>query len=203
MMRRQVTEWAMARKESKLVWLLMQIYLLFYTVNRFAAALTGYVPSHTVRLLLYKYLFRVDVPLDAIICHGCSYDKPPGVHVGHHSIIGPDSYLDGRKEVFLGSNVVIAGELRIFTLEHDITSPDFGEQGGAVYVDDWAYIGSRVMILPNVRIGTGAVVASGAVVTKDVEPWTMVGGVPAKFIRKRPVVQYTMYTGPTLARFLR
>jgi len=123
------------------------------------------------------------------------------VHIGHHSIIGGDSYFDGRKGVFIGSNVNIAAEVRIFTLEHDITSPNFGVKGGAVYIDDWVYIGPRVTILPSVRIGAGAVVAAGAVVTKDVEPWTMVGGVPAKFIKKRPIVRYTLDVKPPL--FLR
>ena len=105
--------------------------------------------------------------------------------------------------MFIGSNVNIAAEVRIFTLEHDITSPDFGSKGGAVHIDDWVYIGPRVTILPSVRIGAGAVVATGAVVTKDVEPWTMVGGVPARFIKERPIVQYTLDTKPNLARFLR
>jgi maltose O-acetyltransferase len=202
-MRSQMLELARARKESRLVSLLIQVYYLLYSINRAAASLTGYIPIHTVRLLLYKHLFRVDVPLDAIIYKRCSYNEPAGVHIGHHSIIGPDAHFDGRKGLFIGSNVNIAAEVRIFTLEHDTTSPNFGVKAGAVHVDDWVYIGPRVTILPSVRIGTGAVVAAGAVVTKDVEPWTMVGGVPAKFIKKRPIVQYTLDTKPNLVRFLR
>jgi maltose O-acetyltransferase len=54
------------------------------------------------------------------------------------------------------------------------------------------YTGARVTILPNIKIGEGAVVAAGAVVTRDVEPWTVVGGVPARFIRRRPVVHYDL-----------
>ena len=61
-------------------------------------------------------------------------------------------------------------------------------------LEDWVYIGSGATILPGVTIGEGAVVACGAVVTKDVEPWTMVGGIPAKFIKKRPQVKYTQNT---------
>jgi len=51
-------------------------------------------------------------------------------------------------------------------------------------------LGTRVIILPNVTIGEVAVVASGAVVTNDVDPWTLVSGVPAKFIKMMPVVKY-------------
>jgi maltose O-acetyltransferase len=201
-MQSERAEWARARKESKLVSLLIQIYLLLRSTNRVAATLTGYIPIHTVRLLLYKYLFRVDIPFDAIISNKCRYNEPAGVHIGHHSIIGPDAFLDGRMGLFIGNNANISDEVRIFTLEHDITSPTFAHKGGAVYIDDWVYIGARVTILPSVRIGAGAVVASGAVVTKDVEPWTMVGGVPAKFIKKRPIVQYTLDTKPNMGRFL-
>ena len=201
-MQNQKAEWARARRESKLVSLLIQIYLLLRSVNHVAATLTGYIPIHTVRLLLYQYLFRVEVPFDAIIFNRCRYNEPAGVHIGHHSIIGSDAFLDGRMGLFIGSNVNIGDEVRIFTLEHDITSSNFAHKGGAVYIDDWVYIGARVTILPSVRIGAGAVVASGAVVTKDVEPWTMVGGVPARFIKKRPIVQYTLNTKPNMWRFL-
>jgi acetyltransferase-like isoleucine patch superfamily enzyme len=202
-MRSKVMGWARARKEKKLVSILVQVYLFLWAVNRFAATLTGYIPIHTVRLLLYKYLFRVDIPLDVIIYNRCRYNTPAGVHIGHHSIIGPDAYFDARRGLFVGSNVNIACEVRIYTLQHDITSPNFGEKGGAVHIGDWVYIGPRVTILPSVRIGAGAVVAAGAVVTKDVEPWTMVGGVPAKYLKKRPFVQYTLDTKPNLIRFLR
>jgi len=202
-MRSQAIKWVRARKEKKLVSILVQAYFFLWAFNRFAATLTGYIPIHTVRLLLYKYLFRVAVPFDAIIFNRCRYTEPAGVHIGHHSIIGSYAYLDGRMGLFIGSNVNIGDEVRIFTLEHDITSSNFATKGGAVYIGDWVYVGARVTILPSVRIGAGAVVASGAVVTKDVEPWTMVGGVPARFIKTRPIVQYALNTKPNMLRFLR
>jgi len=193
---------ARVRKESRLVSFLMRVYIFLYSFNLFAATITGYIPIHTLRLLLYKHLFRVDVPLDAIIYWRCRFFEPASVHIGHHSIIGNDAFLDGRKGLFVGTNVNIAAEVAIYTLEHDITSPDFGSKGAAVHIDDWAYIGPRVTILPGVRIGLGAVVAAGAVVAKDVEPWTVVGGIPAKFIKNRPIVQYTLDTKPNMGRFL-
>lgn len=84
--------------------------------------------------------------------------------------------------------------MRIFTMEHDVTSPTFAGVGDAVHIHDWVYIGTRVTVLPGVTIGEGAVVASGAVVTKDVQPWVVVGGIPATFIKNRPVVHYTLPT---------
>ena len=53
-----------------------------------------------------------------------------------------------------------------------------------VHIEDKAWLGSNVTVLPGVTIGEGAIVAAGAVVTKDVEPGTIVGGVPSKLIRK-------------------
>jgi maltose O-acetyltransferase len=119
------------------------------------------------------------------------------VSIGHNTVIGNDAFLDGRMKNFIayrkahghpltiGNNVSIAGEVRIYTMEHDINSPDFAEIGAPVVIDDYAVIGSRVTILPGVRIAKGAVVASGAVVTGDVGEYEVVAGVPAKFIKHR------------------
>jgi len=105
--------------------------------------------------------------------------------IGENCILGNNGFYDAREGIVIGRNVNIAAEVRIYTREHDIDSPDFAEVGGKVVIGDYVYIGTRVTILPGVTIGKGAVVASGAVVTKDVSPFTLVGGVPAKFIRER------------------
>ena len=73
----------------------------------------------------------------------------------------------------------------MWTLEHDITSPDFGVKGAAVHIDNWAYIGPRVTILSGVRIGTGAVVAAGACCPRMLSLGFR-RGVPAKFTKKGP-----------------
>jgi acetyltransferase-like isoleucine patch superfamily enzyme len=114
--------------------------------------------------------------------------------LGHHSVVGDHARLDGRRGITIGNNVDVSSEVKIFTLEHDIESPTFDVKGGPVVIEDWVYIGTAAIILPGVTIGEGAVVCSGAVVTKNVEPWTMVGGVPAKFIKKRPQVKYVQNT---------
>ncbi len=160
----------------------------------FCANLSGIIPVHTIRHYLLRSVFKVKFPKDSIIYCGCRFFHPWGVRIGHNSIIGNDGFLDGRFDLNIGNNVNIAGEVRIFTLEHDITSPTFAGSGGPVTIHDWVYIGTRVTILPGVEIGEGAVIASGSVVTKDVTPWTMVGGIPASFIKNRPIVKYTLNT---------
>ena len=68
---------------------------------------------------------------------------------------------------------------------HDPQSPSFSDQGGEVHIGNRVWIGYRSLIMPGVTIGEGAVVAAGAVVTKDVKPYTVVAGVPAKPISSR------------------
>jgi maltose O-acetyltransferase len=158
------------------------------------ANFSGKIPIHAIRHTFLRSVFKVQFPKDSIIYCGCRFFHPWGIRIGHTSIVGNDAFLDGRLGIQIGNNVNIAGEVRIYTVEHDITSPTFAGKGGPVIINDWSYIGTRVTILPDVTIGEGAVIASGAVVTKDVAPWTMVGGVPAKFIKTRPVVNYTLET---------
>jgi maltose O-acetyltransferase len=105
--------------------------------------------------------------------------------IGNNCVIGEFALIDARSGVVIGDNVNIAGNVTIYTLEHDPDSPTFDTKGGPVIIDDYAYIGSHVVILPGVHIGYGAVVATGAVVTQDVPPYHIVGGVPARFIRER------------------
>ena len=183
----------------------------------FLATITGYIPSHTIRLFFYRNLFRIKIGKDSSIHWRAEFNQPSGIAIGHNTIIGNDAFLDGRftrkwlakeikivsylKEFFnpsvrpltIGNNVSIAGEVRIYTMQHDIDDPDFKEVGAPVVIDDYVVIGTRVTILPGVHIGKGAVVASGAVVTRDVAPYTVVGGVPAQFIRNRSKdLRYTL-----------
>ncbi|WP_091122287.1 acyltransferase [Nocardioides terrae] len=114
-----------------------------------------------------------------------TFYQPDGVRIGAHTIIGNDCFLDGRRTLVIGDNVNIGGHVQIFTLEHNPDAHDFAVQGGPVVIGDRAYVATRATILPGVTIGEGAVVAAGAVVTKDVAPYAIVGGVPAKFLRER------------------
>lgn len=73
----------------------------------------------------------------------------------------------------------------IYSSEHDINAEDFHATLAPVKIGDYVFIGPRSIILAGVTIGDGAIVGAGAVVTKDVEPYTIVGGVPAKVIGER------------------
>ncbi len=116
--------------------------------------------------------------------------NPRGLVIEQGASIGPKVLLDARKGLQIGKSVVIAYEAIIWTLHHDYNDVNFKCIGAPVEIGDYAWICSRSIILPGVKIGEGAVVASGAVVTKDVPPYTIVGGVPAKVIGQREKNDY-------------
>jgi acetyltransferase-like isoleucine patch superfamily enzyme len=151
----------------------------------FLCALTGSIPSHAIRLFLYRHVFGIKIGRHSFIHFGCRFYRPGGVSIGDNCVIGHCCLLDGREGLTIGRNVNIAGETAIYTQEHDIRSPTFAATGGPVVVEDYAFTGSRAMILPGVIVGRGAGIAAGAVVTKDVEEYTIVGGVPARKIGER------------------
>ena len=112
--------------------------------------------------------------------------KKDNITIGEHCVINPYCLLDGRiYKTQIGSNVDIAREVLIYNLEHDQNDDYHRIKGGDVIIEDHVWICSRVIILPGVHIGRGAVIASGAVVAKDVPPMSIVGGVPAKVIGTR------------------
>jgi len=99
--------------------------------------------------------------------------------------VGRRTYLDGRGGLKIGNSVSISPDVQIFTAQHDMNDLDFKSVYNPVIINDYAWIGTRAMLLPGVHIGKGAVVAAGAVVTKDVPEYTVVGGVPARPIKER------------------
>ena len=87
--------------------------------------------------------------------------------------------------LYIGENVNISSDVKFYTLQHDYNSSDFKAVGAQVIVEDYVWVSVRAIILPGVTIGKGAVIAAGAVVTKDVEPYSIMGGIPAKKIGER------------------
>ena len=104
--------------------------------------------------------------------------------------IGPKVLIDGRCGLTIERNAVLAYEAIVWTLHHDYNDVYFSSVGAPVIIGEYAWICSRSIILPGVTIGHHAVVASGAVVTKDVPPYSIVGGCPAKIIGIREAKDY-------------
>jgi maltose O-acetyltransferase len=135
---------------------------------------------------------------DCGILMGCEVRSPRKIAIGDNCVINRGVLLDGRGgSLTIGDNVDIAQESVIWTLGHDPHDDYHRDKPGPVTIGDYAWIGHRSIIMPGVTIGRGAVVAAGAVVTHDVPPMAIVGGVPAKVIgERRSKLLYTKYHRP-------
>jgi acetyltransferase-like isoleucine patch superfamily enzyme len=140
------------------------------------------IPFAATRGLIAYLVFRKFSP-GAYLGFGCSVAKPSNIEIGRDSLINSRVHLDGRGGVLrIGSNVDIGQEVNIWTLDHDPHDDFHRTRGRGVTIEDYVWIATRVTVLPGVRIGRGAVIATGSVVTKDVPPMAVVGGCPARQI---------------------
>lgn len=144
--------------------------------------------SYTVRSWVYRNVYQMKIGKNVRFMYGAFIRGGQNLTVGDGTIIGDHCKLDARCGITLGRNVDIGTNVSFWTASHDMQDPYFrgGEKcSGPIYVGDRVWIGSHAIILDNVTIGEGAVVCAGAVVTKDVEPYSVVAGIPAKRIKER------------------
>lgn len=144
------------------------------------------ISSHHIRRFLMR-LAGAKIGKGSSIHMGCHFFSLKNIQIGQDSIIGSGIFIDGRDKVAIGNHVDIASEVMIYNSEHDINSEDFHAITAPVEISDYVFIGPRAIILPGVKIGQGAVVGAGAVVTKSVEDYKIVGGVPAEVIGERRI----------------
>lgn len=154
----------------------------------------GYLPIHHVRRFLYR-ICGIHIGKGSTL-HTClRLHDPRGIHIGNDTIIGECAVFDGRAQIKIGNHVAFATGVMVYNAQHDIHDPTFKAVCKPVIIDDYVFIGPRSIILPGVHIGKGAVVAAGAVVTKDVLPGSIVAGVPAREIGKRNISNYNYTLG--------
>ena len=149
---------------------------------------TGLIPSHHLRNFIYRHLYLVDIGHNVAVYYGAEIRAGINLHIGNGSIIGDKAILDARNGIKIGENVNFSSEVHIWTEQHDHSDPDFqcmSDSSFGVTIGNRAWIGPGVTILHSVSIGEGAVVAAGSVVTKDVAPFSIVAGIPAKKIGER------------------
>lgn len=144
----------------------------------------GYVPSHHFRRFFYR-LFGMKIGRGSTLHMRVRFYNTFNIEIGKDSIVGEDSVLDGRDKLTIGNHVDIASEVMIYNSKHDVHSIDFRAVSAPVVIEDYVFIGPRAILMPGIKIGKGAVIGAGAVVTKDVDPFKIVGGVPAKEIGER------------------
>ncbi len=191
-------EWARAAAPPSLNWALRFTgaqalgYLSNHVVNR--------IPSYSLRRLWYRHVLGIRIGRGASVqlgvrvwFHGLNQIRrggpweanPEGTRIGAGTRVSRDCTLDTRGGLRIGDHVSISPEAVILTADHGHNRRGFPLRHRPVVIEDRAWIGMRAMILPGVRVGRGAVVAAGAVVSRDVAPLTVVAGVPARAIGHR------------------
>ena len=161
-----------------------RIKTVFWEIVCFKLGVVGHIPSHFIRRFFYR-LCGIKIGSGSTIHMNAVFYYPPNISIGNDTIIGERTVLDGRDKLIIGNHVDIATEVMIYNAEHDINEESFKGNSAPVTIEDYVFIGPRAIILPGITIKKGAVVAAGAVVTKDVSEFKIVGGVPAKEIGER------------------
>lgn len=161
-----------------------RLYSYIIDIELLIIRIVGLMPLYFVRYLFYRAA-GVKIGKGAHIYMCAQFFYPNGIEIGKGSAIGQGVFLDGRDKLKIGDHVDIASDVMIYNSEHDIEAEDFHANLAPVEIGDYVFIGPRAIIMPGVKIGRGAIVAGGAVVTHDVEDFTIVGGVPAKVIGER------------------
>jgi len=166
---------------------------LLQVVRYLTNSIIAKVPSYSVRHSWYRHAVGMKLGVGSavlmdtyIYMRGRPRPDRPGITIGHHTIVNRACVLDGRGGLWIGNNVSISPGVWLLTDGHDLHDPMFPEVLAPIVIGDYVWLGSKALVLPGVSIGEGAVVAAGAIVTKDVSPYTVVGGIPARPIGERP-----------------
>lgn len=168
----------------------------FYLLNH---VISG-IPCYAIRHAFYRG-YGLVLAEGASIKMGAFVEAPPRapprIRVGCRTSIGRSALLDGRDWLIIGSDVSVSPHVHFITASHDVNCPHFSPVSSPITVEDCVWIGARATVLGGVRIGFGAVVAAGAVVTRDVAPLAVVAGVPARRIGERSrVLDYRLAWRP-------
>jgi acetyltransferase-like isoleucine patch superfamily enzyme len=158
-----------------------------YTTNH----IISHVPSYGIRLAWYRHILGWCIEPNVTIFMG-QYVQMAGVRtsgakvrVGKNTVINWNCMLYTTGGLIIGENVSISAGAWLVTGTHDMNDPHFVDYYKPIVICDYAWIGMRATILAGVTVGEGAVVMAGAVVTRDVPPFAVVGGVPARVITQR------------------
>lgn len=156
--------------------------------------------KHTIRAEEKERYAHIHIGRESSIGADCDINPPENVKIGNHSSIGPRSTIwTTRAKVIIGNYVITGPQITLISGNH-ITNhigkhiAEFGDRDkdklpdvydSDIVIDDGVWIGANVTILSGVHISEGCVIAAGAVVTKNTEPYGIYGGVPAKLIKMR------------------
>ncbi|WP_432803650.1 acyltransferase [Brachybacterium sillae] len=137
-----------------------------------------------------RNLDRISIGEDVVVFTGAWLDAEPGhsgpLSIGDGTYLGNNCHLHAVSDVTIGRGCVFADNVFVSSSEHGRTDRHEIRDAGTVTIGDHVFLGQNVCVLGGVTIGDGATVGAGAVVTRDVAPGEVVGGVPARPLRSTP-----------------
>jgi acetyltransferase-like isoleucine patch superfamily enzyme len=159
------------------------IKLIVKVVER-ARLMRGYVRGVLIGLALAKKGGKL------VVLDRCTMLDPFAMRFGKDIFINENCTIEGMGGLTIGDNVIVGTGSQIWTFNHNFQRTDMpiryqGETAKPVHIEDDVWIAAGCIILPGVTIGKGSVVAAGSIVTKDVAPYSIVGGNPARLIKSR------------------
>ena len=154
-------------------------------IYRYFVFKIGRLPIKFFRMFIYKHIFQMSIGKRVLIFKGLEIRGGSKISIGDNTIVGDDCLLDGRGGLTIGKNVNFSSKASVYTEQHLVNDPSFKSEKKPVVIEDRAWISSNSVVLPGVNVKEGAILASGGVATKDLESFTIYGGVPAKAISSR------------------
>lgn len=181
---KNITRLYMALKKPYVIWEKIfkngwQRYMLFQI---------GLLPFHKIRRFVYRAL-GAEIGKNVVFHFRTEIRGIYRLKIGSGTIVGDNALLAAQRGLTIGKNVNLSSNVSIYSGAHDHRDPYFRSTAATtrpITIGDRVWIGSNAIILTGVNIGEGAVVCAGAVVTKDVEPYAVVAGIPAKKVNERP-----------------
>lgn len=181
---------AMLKDRSLRVW--EQLYNIF--INK--------IPLHWVRIAWLR-AGGMKIGKGSSVWRNTEIIGIENIVIGEDSVVGWHGQLDGRAGLVIGDHCSIGSYVLIIAGGHDPLSEDFSSFGEQMVIEDYAWIATRAMLLDGARIGKGAVIAAGTIVTKPIAPYKVVGGFSAKPIADRPQnIAYGKVGGRSLYNFM-
>lgn len=162
--------------------------------NEFLIQLVSFLPRglkhnscfNKIRTFVIKTT-GVKIGLRSYFYPGTIIVNPNNISIGQDTFFNYNCLLSAFSKISIGNRVSVSYNVKIITETHDAFDKNFKAITKPIVIKDNVWLGAGSIILPGVTIGEGSVIAAGSVVSNDVEPWSIVGGVPAKFIKKRSV----------------
>lgn len=160
------------------------IKYIYYTIVLFGNTVVNKIPSRHLRKCFYQVM-GAKIGKNTVLCRRTEVLFPKGLQLADGVAVGWFAELDARGGIIVDHDTNISSHVKLITGSHDVDDPHFTADFRPIRVGHHCWIGTGATILQGVEIGDGAVVAAGAVVTRNIPPHEIWGGVPARFIKKR------------------